>query len=170
MTVMTCADCEERMSDYLENTLSAAERSIVDSHLHACSACSELLAGMTEVLAWGKTFPMHDAPAWLPMRIIANTPRMARESWLDTIASVWKWVIEPRTAMAVFTATLVLGWLGGLAGLSPNWVTVVRDPAGIYYGAQSALNRAYNEAVRTYYSSAVVAEIQIRIEQLREIS
>ena len=170
MTVMTCTHCEERMSDYLENTLSAAHRAIVDLHLRSCTACSELLAGMSEVLSWGKTFPVHEAPAWLPMRIIANTPRVARESWLDTITSIWKWIIEPRTAMAVFTATLVLGWMGSLAGISPNWAAVVRDPTGIYYGAQGAMNRAYDEAIRRYYRSPLVSEIQTRIEQLREIS
>ena len=170
MTVMTCPHCEEQMSDYLENTLSAAERSAVDLHFQSCTACSELLAGMTEVLAWGKTFPVHEAPAWLAMRIIANTPRVARESWLDTVASVWKWIVEPRTAMAFFTATLVLGWMGSLAGISPNWAAVVRDPAAIYYGAQGAVNRAYDEAIRRYYRSPLVSEIQTRIEQLREIS
>src|SRR2546422_11703994 len=132
---MNCIYAEERMSDYLENTLSAAERSTVALHLQACVACKELLAGMTEVLAWGKTFPVHEAPAWLPMRIIANTPRTARESWLDTIASIGRWIIEPRTAMAFFTAMLVLGWMGNLAGISPNWAAVVRNPTAIYYGA-----------------------------------
>ena len=170
MTPITCTICEIQMSDYLEAALSAAERTAVDSHLKSCVACTELLAGMTEVLAWGKSFPMHDAPAWLPMRIIANTPRMARESWLDTIASIGKWMIEPRTAMAFFTATLVLGWMGNLAGISPNWAAVVRNPTAIYYGAQGAMNRAYDEAIRRYYRSPLVTEIQTRIEQLREIS
>src|SRR5437762_1419351 len=105
---MNCLHCEERMSDYLENTLSAADRGAVDLHLQSCSACSVLLAGMTEVLSWGRAFPVHEAPSWLPVRIIANTPKVARESWVDTIASVGRWIIEPRTAMAVFTATLVL--------------------------------------------------------------
>ena len=170
MTLITCTQCEERMSDHLENTLSAAARAAVDLHLHSCTACSELLAGMSEVLAWGRTFPVHEAPAWLPMRIIANTPRVARESWVDTIATVWKWIIEPRTAMAFFTAVLVLGWMGNLAGISPNWNTIVRNPTSIYYGAQGAVNRAYDEAIRRYYRSPLVSEIQTRIEQLREIS
>ena len=170
MTVMTCIHCEERMSDYLENTLSAADRATVDLHFRSCAACSELLAGMSEVLAWGKTFPVHEAPAWLPMRIIASTPRVERESWLDTITSVWKWIVEPRTAMAFFTAVLVLGWMGSLAGISPNWAGLVRNPSAIYYGAQGAVNRAYDEAIRRYYRSPLVSGIQARIEQLREIS
>ena len=167
---MTCTHCEERLSDYLENALSAADRAAVELHFQSCAACSDLLAGMTRVLAWGKGFPVHEAPAWLATRIIANTPRVARESWADTIGSVWKWIVEPRTAMAVFTATLVLGWLGSIAGISPNWTTVVRNPTSIYYGAQGAMNHAYDEAVRRYYRSPLVTEIQTRIEQLREIS
>jgi hypothetical protein len=70
----------------------------------------------------------------------------------------------------VFTAALVLGWLGSLAGISPQWTTVVRNPAAIYYEAQGAVNRAYDEAVRRYFRSPLVNEIKTRIEQLREIS
>jgi len=170
---MDCTHCEERLSDYLENALSAAERGAMELHLQSCHPCTGLLSGMTEVLAWGRTFPVYEAPAWLPTRIIANTPRLARESWLDTIVAIGRWIIEPRTAMAVFTAALVLSWLGSLAGISPtraNLANVVRDPAAIYYGAQGLMNRAYGEAVRTYYRSPLVTQIQSRIEQLREIS
>jgi predicted anti-sigma-YlaC factor YlaD len=170
---MNCTNCEERMSDYLEDALGGADRAAVELHLHSCTACSGLLAGMTEVLAWGKTFPVYEAPAWVAPRAIAiaaHTPRVVRESWLETVASIEKWIVEPRTAMAVFTATLVLSWMGSLAGISPDWATVVRNPAAIYYGAQGAANRAYDEAVRKVYRSPLVSEIQARIEQLREIS
>ena len=167
---MNCTQCESRMSDYLESAISDADRERVDVHVGSCSACNALLADMREVLVWAKTFPVFDAPVWLPMRIVANTPRMARESWLDTLTFMWKWIIEPRTAIAAFTAALVLGWLGNLAGISPDWSTVVRDPAAIYYGAQGAMNRAYDEAIRTYYRSPLVTQIQSRIEQFREIS
>ena len=167
---MNCAYCELRMSDYLDDALSASDRSAMESHLQSCVACNEVLAGMREVMAWGRSFPAYEAPAWLPARIIANTPRMTRETWTDTLASIWKWIAAPRTAMAVFTATLVLGWMGNLAGISPDWPSVVRNPTTIYYGAQRTLNRAYDEALRTYYRSPLVTGIRTRIEQLREIS
>jgi hypothetical protein len=95
---------------------------------------------------------------------------VAHESWIDTIAAAWRWVADPRAAVGVFTATLVLGWLGSLAGISPSMTTVVRNPTAIYYEAQGAMNRAYDEAIRTYYRSPLVNEIKTRIEQLREIS
>ena len=168
--IMSCAQCEEFMSDYLEGALDHANRRDMDLHLESCVACPELRARMAEVIQWGRTFPVYEAPAWLPTRIIANTPRVERESWFDTLAVMWKWVLDPRAAIGVFTATLVLSWLGNLAGISPDWTTVVRNPSAIYYEAQGAVNRAYDEAVRTYYRSPLVTGIRTRIEQLREIS
>ena len=167
---MNCRTVEELASDYLEGALSADSLRAVDAHLPTCAACTELLAGMSEVLSAGRVFPVYEPPTWLATRIIANTPRIARESWTDTIASIWKWIFEPRMAMGIFTATLVLGWMGSIAGISPNWVSVVRHPAGIYYGAHTLVDRVYDEAIRKYYRSPLVTEIQSRIEQLREIS
>jgi hypothetical protein len=167
---MNCITVEEHLSDYLENALSVSDRIAIDEHLRSCVGCGELLAGMTEVLAWGKAFPIYEPPPWLALRIVSNTQQVARESWADTLGSIWKWIIEPRTAMTVFTAALVLGWLGSIAGISPDWSAVVRNPSAIYYGAQGAMNRVYGDAVRRYYRSPIVAEIETRIEQLREIS
>jgi len=167
---MNCAQCEERLSDYLENAFGSSERSAIELHLAGCRSCSELLAGMKDVLEWGKAFPVHAAPPWLAARIVANTPRLQRETWLDTLAAMGRWIIEPRTALAVFTATLVIGWMGSLAGISPRWTTFAGNPAAIYYDAGDFVNRAYDRAVRTYYNAPLVTQIQSRIERLMEIS
>ena len=156
---MNCGQCEEQMSGYMEDALAPAEHESVRQHLQSCTACTELLAGMRDVIAWGRSFPSYEAPAWLPARIVANTPVIARERWLDTLASIGRWIIEPRTALAIFTSALVFGWIGGAAGISPDWGTVVRDPRTIYY-----------QAVRAAYRSPLVTEIQSRIEQFMEIS
>jgi hypothetical protein len=71
---MNCNYCEDHLSDYLENALVADERSTMESHLISCSACSELLAGVRDVIQWGREFPAATAPEWLSTRIIANTP------------------------------------------------------------------------------------------------
>ena len=94
---MTCTYCEERMSDYLENALGAADREAMELHLRSCNACNELLAGMTDVLKWGRTFPVYEPPVWLASRILANTPRLARETWVDTLVSIGRWIIERQT-------------------------------------------------------------------------
>jgi len=156
---VNCSQCEERICDYIEGALLPAEQQAIGQHLSACGACTDLVASTREVLAWGKSFPAYDAPTWLPARIVANTPVITRESWLDTLASIGGWIIEPRIALAIFTSVVVFGWLGNITGISPDWSTVIRDPGAIYY-----------QAVRAAYRSPLVTEIQSRIEQLMEIS
>ena len=156
---MTHDECEALMSDYIEGALLPAVQQAFSQHLASCAICTDVLAGMREVVAWGKNFPAYDAPTWLPGRIVANTPAIAREGWLDTLALIGRWIIEPRTALAILTSVLVLGWLGTVTGISPDWATVIRDPGAIYY-----------QAVRAAYRSPLVTEIQSRIEQFMEIS
>ena len=170
MTLQDCAACEIRMSDYLEEALDPAAQAAMDSHLSACRACSDLLAGMSEVMLWGKDFPVYDAPPWLAGRIIANTPKVVRETWLDTLAAIGRWLIEPRTAMGLLTTVLMVAWLGSLAGITPDFAAVVRDPRIVYYNAGDLMNRAYDRAVKTFYRAPLVTEIQSQIERLREIS
>ena len=167
---MNCIQCEERISDYLDGVLDRSEANAMEMHFAACTACNELVAGVRDVIAWGRTFPVQDAPTWLAVRIVANTPTVVRETWLDTLAGLGRWLIEPRTAMAIFTSTLVLSWLGSLAGVNIPVRVVVQNPSSIYYRAEGFLNRAYGDAVQRYYKTPLVAEIQFQLERLREIS
>jgi anti-sigma factor RsiW len=160
---MNCEFCEERLSDYLENALGAAERSAMERHLSACGSCADLLNDMRGVMVWSKNFPVYEAPPWLATRIIANTPHVVRETWQDTVAAIGRWIIEPRTAMGLLTAVLMVGWLGSFVGISPNVGSFIRNPSAAYY-------RVYDEAVRSFYRAPVVTEIRSQIERLREIS
>ena len=71
--------------------------------------------------------------------------------------------------MAFFTATIVIGWLGGLAGLDIRF-SDLQNPTSIYYRAEGYVNRAYGQAVQRYYTTPIVSAIQYQIERLREIS
>jgi hypothetical protein len=104
---------------------------------------------------------------------VANTPHVVRVTWRDWALNAWRTVSEPRFAMALFTATMVLGWFGAATGVADNVGGLVRHPAAIYHGLDGLANRAYAEAVRNYYRSPLVIEIQTqlsKIAQLRESS
>ena len=171
---MNCAYCEDRLSDYIENTLPAQERETLDLHFQSCGACTELRTAMMEVMAWGKTIPIQEPPVWLPSRIVANTPTVVRLTWADLWSAVWRTASEPRFSVGLFTATLVLGWIGTMAGISPDVGLMIQHPSAAYYGVEGWANRAYGDIVRNYYGSYLVKEIQCqihtRIEQLRENS
>src|ERR1051325_1356646 len=128
---MNCIGCEELISEYLEGSLTAAESHAIELHVETCSACRELLAGVREVMTMMRAMPAHEPSPWLADRIIASTPQVVRETWSDTLAGVWRWFTEPRIAMAIFTATIVIGWLGSLAGVNVR-LSDLQDPAAIY--------------------------------------
>jgi anti-sigma factor RsiW len=155
---MNCIECEERLSDYVEHLLPAVERSTVEQHFRSCVACADLLSGMTLALEVGRRFPVHLPPPWLASRIVANTPRPERSirTWLG---AAWRSLGESRTALAIFTAAIVMGWLGGGS---------VRQ--AIFNRAENVMSCAYDHAVRSYYRSPVVIEIHSRFDQLMENS
>ena len=96
---MNCTYFEERVSDYLEDALSAADRSAMDEHLLSCSACAELLDGVRHVMHWREELPAVVPPTWLAHRIVANTPQVIRITWRD-------WIVKASTSMRAPTFAL----------------------------------------------------------------
>ncbi len=162
---MDCERCENQLSDFLETALTPNDQVAVRSHLQSCENCALLLKGMKDVIGWGRILPRYTAPEWLPVRIVANTPQVVRETYPETFKALIRNILEPRTAMAVFTGAVVLGWMAGLAGLPENPVDAVRNPAAIYY-------RVYDQAIRAYYRSPlmirVVTQMEAQLEEIRE--
>jgi xanthine/CO dehydrogenase XdhC/CoxF family maturation factor len=113
---------------------------------------------MAQVIAVGRDFPVYSPPVWLASRIVANTPPV-RPSLRVRLAELWQSIGEPRTALAIFTATIVMGWVGG---------GTVRE--AVFNRAESAVSCAYDHAIRSYYRSPVVIELHARIDQLMENS
>ena len=56
------AHVTDRLSDYLDGELSAAERAAVDAHLHGCAACADELNALRRIVAHAATVTDHDAP------------------------------------------------------------------------------------------------------------
>jgi anti-sigma factor RsiW len=158
VNILNCADCEEKLSDYIERSLGESERAAVELHLHSCRSCNELVSGMIHVIAAGRDFPVYAPPAWLASRIVANTPD-AQPSLRSRIAALWQSLGEPRTALAIFTAAIVMGWVGG---------GTVRE--AVFNRAESVVSCAYDHAIRSYYRSPVVIELHATIDQLMENS
>jgi hypothetical protein len=156
--MLNCAECEEKLSDYIEQSLGEAERASVERHLHSCRSCGELASGMILVIDAGRDFPIYVPPAWLATRIVANSPP-PRSLLRDRLAAFWQSLGEPRTALAIFTAAIVLGWVGG---------GTVRE--AVFVRAESVVSCAYDHAIRSYYRSPVVIELHAKIDEFMENS
>jgi predicted anti-sigma-YlaC factor YlaD len=171
---MNCNYFEDRLSDYLEDALDPVERPAVELHFQTCAACSVLLQGVQQVMQWGREFPAEPAPQWLATRIVANTPIVVRITWRDWVSMAWRSVSDPRFAMSLLTAVLMIGWMGSVTGLTAADLSMVRTPSTIVDGVEGWANRVYGDAVRNIYSSPLVNSIQRQIhtgiEKFRENS
>jgi Putative zinc-finger len=155
--MLHCAECEEKLSDYIERSLGEVEQAAVELHLRSCRSCNELVSEMIMVIVAGREFPVYAPPEWLASRIVANTP--PSRPLLDRLAAFWQSLGEPRTALAIFTAAIVLGWVGG---------ATVRE--AVFNRAEKAVSCAYDHAIRGYYRSPMIIEIHAKLDELMENS
>ena len=163
---MNCTEAETQMSEYLDGVLAGPGIVTLELHVSSCDGCLELRKSMEAVMEWGRGFPEFAPPEWLATRILVNTPQTQRETWRNALAGIGRWVLDPRTAMAVFTASVMLGWMTNAMGVSLE-PAQLRNPQAIYYSVDGLIGDAYDRVVRLYYQAPLLGEIQSRIEQLR---
>ena len=90
------------LNDYVDDALSAAERTAVEGHVAACPACREMVAGLRAVAAAAATLKPAEPPRAVWPRIERELHRShagARATWLPWLAAA---------------AALVLATFGGL--------------------------------------------------------
>ena len=176
-TILNCPEVRERLSEALNRQPAQdADRpdgSALDAHLDACPDCREARDSMKTVVDWARRFPSHDPPPWLAARILADTPTAHRKkvhgTGFDALAGVRRWLVEPRTAMTVFSAMLVLSWMTRVAG-APLDPTALRNPSAVYRGVEALAGDVYDRSVQFYYGIpyAAIEALQQRIDRLTE--
>lgn len=107
-----CAQLEERLSDYLEGRLRAAELAGADAHVRACPRCAEWLEARQAIL-WLRQLEPLESPPGLETRILALTGAPPpEESFWSVLDLGWRSLWQPRVALglsaAVLSLTLVL--------------------------------------------------------------
>ena len=53
--MITCADLEDRIADYLDGSLPGHEHQALEDHLHECRACREFLAAHQRTICIAKS-------------------------------------------------------------------------------------------------------------------
>ena len=116
---------QDELSAYLDNELAPAEHQRIEAHLHACSACSDMLSAFLENRERIKRFE-HSAPSSIHDTAMAKIRQQAADAhveestptrWLPDIGQ-WlsdfgRWFSRPLTAGATgfFMFALILGFL-----------------------------------------------------------
>jgi hypothetical protein len=101
--VMKHTELRRKLSDYLDDALSAGERREIEEHLNGCLRCREALAELKQVVAAIHDIPPVEPPPWLTTRIMARVREETapRPSLLQRLFSPFLFKIPLEAAVLV---------------------------------------------------------------------
>jgi anti-sigma factor RsiW len=159
----TCIQIEERLSEYLDGLLPAAEQREFRAHVDACPHCAPLLAQVTHVIGRLRTLDPEPVPAALVSKILDQTlgPRKTKRDWFGWLPMLW----QPRFAMGTVTVLATLLIIFQAAGVRTSDVTTASlNPVNIYHAADRHAHLAFARSVKFVNDLRVVYEIQSRLQ------
>lgn len=69
---MGCSDIQQRLSAYIEGSVSSEEAGLIEEHLKACQQCSESLADLKKTLEYVQNLEEIEPPPWLKQKVMAR--------------------------------------------------------------------------------------------------
>lgn len=155
----TCQQIEERLSDYLDDALSVADRAAFATHMHQCPRCKPMIARVSElVVALHQVEPI-EPPQGLIRRILEQTgPKEKAPGWFGI---AW---FNPRFAMGTLSVALAILMVYPVLGIEVTkleWSDL--KPANLYRSADRRATLLYARSVKFVNGLRVIHEIQSRL-------
>ncbi len=160
-----CPQIEERLSDYLDNLLSADERAEFERHSRECARCNPLVARVGGIVRRVQSLEPIETPARLISSILDKTlgPRASQHGWQRWLTWATT-LLQPRFAIGLATAAASLVILLYAAGLNPMKLRKADlNPVNIYRSANRQSHLVYARGVKYVNDLRVVYEIQSRL-------
>ena len=172
---MKCIDLESLVCDYVDGTLSAAERATVELHLQTCPACQELVTDSQSVVGFMERAAAIEPPAALVNQILfeALTGKSApvkRSGAAGTwISKLLEPILQPKFAMGMVMTILSFSMLARFAGIPVRQLKATDlEPARIWAGLEDKAYRSLDRGKKYYESLRLVYEIQQTLRDWNE--
>jgi hypothetical protein len=81
---MDCHHIEERLSSYVEGSISSEERILIEEHVKVCRKCNESLDDLRKTIEYVRHLKEIEPPAWLTQKIMAkieSAPKPEKGIW-----------------------------------------------------------------------------------------
>lgn len=174
---MNCAELDVLLCDYIDGTLAASERGLVEAHLASCASCAALAQDMRGAVAFIERAAVVEPPGELLTRILHDIPGrgLGKENsfWSRVSSRVSKsWIgpiLQPRYAMGMAMTILSFSMLARFAGISPHQLRPADlDPVRVWNSVEDRAHRTWDRAVKYYDNLRLVIEIQSRVKELTD--
>ena len=164
-----CLQLEPLLAEYVDGTLAAPDRQVVERHLASCAACSELVSDAAAGAAVCRRTMELAPPPRLVARILEQTS--GKLPWQQRLRGWFRPVLEPRLALGTAMAVLSLSIAFNALGVDVSQMSVADlAPRRIYYRVDQRLHQVGSGAVKYYQNLRIVYEIQTQLQAIRDTS
>jgi hypothetical protein len=162
-----CTLTEERLSDFIEGSLSGEDVAAFSAHTAGCAVCAKLVAQVGGLVSSMQKSALIAEPPLLVGKILDATlgPRRQKpvsQGWLGWLPSIW----QPRFAMGMVTVAASVLIVFHAAG-SPAAKTSL-NPVNLVRGANRQIHLTYAHGAKFVNDLRVVYEIQSRLSSQPE--
>jgi hypothetical protein len=169
---MNCAELEILICDYVDGTLSAAQKAVVETHLKDCPACAELARDSAEAVAFMERASDVEPPPELITRILFDAPRVqakivkAEKGWLGRLVTP---ILQPRFVMGAAMTVLSFSMLSRFVPVRQLKPADLR-PSEVWASLDDRSHRAWARTVKYYENLKVVYQIQTLLRDWQQQS
>jgi anti-sigma factor RsiW len=127
---LSCAECQDRLQDYIDDALSRPDSMQVYLHVRDCEPCAEALGALEALVERLEGLPARPAPDDFDARVLAAVPYDSYRAMANLRAPRVPVLLDPETlpAWVRHGATRTVGGVVG-AGSLAAWLTVMPEPA-----------------------------------------
>jgi hypothetical protein len=172
---MHCAEFDLIVCDYVDGTLSSAERRACDQHLAGCAGCRELVAEQRAVLSFLEGVPAVEPPQELITRLVQDSPlhkqaaKQAKRGWFRRlIAPLIDPILQPRFAMGMAMTILSFSMLGKFAAPVKQLKPSDLDPVKVWTAMEDKAHRTWERGVKYYDNLRLVWEVRSRLAEIEK--
>lgn len=172
---MKCIDLESLLCDYVDATLSAAEKATVELHLEGCPACRELVTDSQAVVNFMERAAAVEPPAALVNQILFEA-RTGKSAPVKKSGAAGTWIskllepiLQPKFAMGMAMTILSFSMLARFAGIPVRQLKATDlEPARVWAGLEDKAYRSWDRGKKYYESLRLVYEIQQTLRDWNE--
>jgi hypothetical protein len=165
---LNCADVEELLADYVDQTLLDRDVSELKAHFSTCPACTAMAADAMAAVAFMERAAVVEAPPELVNKILFEIGNNTKHEivkppfWQRFLGRGMRSILQPRFAMGMAMTMLSFGMLLRMEGIR-QWTDL--SPANLVAVAEDRVVRLWDRGMKHYQSLKLVYEIQSRYQE-----
>jgi hypothetical protein len=165
---LNCADVEELLADYVDQTLLDRDVADLKAHFATCPACAAMAADAAAAVSFMERAAIVEPPPELVNKILFEIGNNTRHQivkppfWQRFLGNGLRSVLQPRFAMGMAMTMLSFGMLLRMEGVR-QWADL--SPANLFAAAEDRVVRLWDRGMKHYQSLKLVYEIESRYQE-----